>query len=60
MKKYNLVLTAATFLILDSSEDSMEVSQYLKCTYRDGILGHKFKKDSSEDSMEVSQHHKCT
>jgi hypothetical protein len=27
MKKYNLVLTAATFLILDSSEDSMEVSQ---------------------------------
>jgi hypothetical protein len=25
MKKYNLELTAATFLILDSSEDSMEV-----------------------------------
>jgi len=29
MKKYNLVLTAATFLILDSSEDSMEVSIHL-------------------------------
>jgi hypothetical protein len=34
MKKYNLVLTAATFLILDSSEDSMEVSQHHKCVQR--------------------------
>ena len=39
MKKYNLELTAATFLILDSNEASMEVKL---CEAREARPGYKF------------------